>query len=196
MLTYAATKNAGKLAELRAIFADSPLELAVYPAYGDVEEGSESYAANARLKARALFDQLRAVGICAAVLADDSGLEVTALGNRPGVLSARYGGVALSWPERRKKLLNEMRDVEDDLRTAKFVSAIAVILPSGELFEGHGEVRGSVARVEQGTFGFGYDPVFFYPPSGKLFSQLSEEQKNRVSHRYNAACALLAAMPK
>ncbi|MEO6912944.1 MAG: non-canonical purine NTP pyrophosphatase [Candidatus Baltobacteraceae bacterium] len=196
MLTYAATKNLGKLDELRAILAGSRLDLAVYPEYADVEEGCESYRENALIKARALFDQLRVAGIRAAVLADDSGLEVDALGSRPGVLSARYGGTAITWSQRRKKLLAEMQSVPDELRGAKFVSAIALFLPDCILVEGYGEVCGSIARAEEGRFGFGYDSVFFFPPVQKMFAQLSDHEKNRISHRRNAAAALLAALPE
>jgi len=99
--TFVATKNLGKLDEMKAIFAGSPLELDTYPLYADVAEGAESYAENAALKARALFKQLQDAGIRAAVIADDSGIEVAALDGRPGVLSARYGGPDATWPQRR-----------------------------------------------------------------------------------------------
>jgi len=191
--TYVATKNTGKLHEMRAIFEKSPLALDVYPDYGDVEEVAPNYAANALLKAMALHEQLKAAHISAAVLSDDSGIEVDALDGRPGIFSARYWG-EVSWPERRAKLLEELKGVPQDRRGAKFVCAMALILPDGRQVEGYGEVRGQIVLQEAGTSGFGYDPIFFYPAAGKTFAELSEEQKNRVSHRYHAADALLRAL--
>ncbi|MDQ6930661.1 MAG: non-canonical purine NTP pyrophosphatase, partial [Candidatus Eremiobacteraeota bacterium] len=162
MKTYVASKNAGKLKELREIFAGTPFELDVYPGYPDVEETADNYAQNAMLKARALFAQLHREGIWAAVLADDSGIEVDALGGRPGVLSARYAPGA-TWPERLRLLLAEVGERADEERGAKFVCAMALILPEDREVEGYGEVSGSIARSTSGASGFGYDPVFYYP---------------------------------
>src|SRR5579883_1583783 len=110
--TYVATKNLGKLMELKAIFAGSELELDTFPLYAEAPEEEDNYAGNAESKARALHAQLRSAGIRGAVLADDSGIEVRALGGRPGVLSARYGGRQITWPERREKLLEELANVQ------------------------------------------------------------------------------------
>ncbi|MBV9271661.1 MAG: RdgB/HAM1 family non-canonical purine NTP pyrophosphatase [Candidatus Eremiobacteraeota bacterium] len=191
MKTFVATKNLGKLDELKAIFRDSPLELDTYPLYQDVEEGDESYAQNAALKARALAEQLRQGGIRAAVLADDSGLEVFALDGRPGVLSARYAGKEATWPERRARLLEELRDVPDDKRGAKFCCAIMLVTDDGREIPGYGEVEGTITREERGRFGFGFDPIFNYEHANKSFAELAEEEKNRVSHRRRAADILL-----
>jgi XTP/dITP diphosphohydrolase len=128
-----------------------------------------------------------------AVLADDSGIEVAALDGRPGVFSARYAGKDATWPIRREKLLEEMANVPADRRAAKFCCAMVLILETGEEFSGYGEVEGVISSEEQGRFGFGYDPVFFYPPANRTFAQLAEEEKNRVSHRRRAAQALLAS---
>ena len=192
MKTYVATKNDGKLKELRDIFAGSPLELDVFPTYDDVEETADNYADNAMIKARALFEQLRIVGMPGAVLADDSGIEVDVLDGRPGVLSARYRPGA-SWPERLRALLSEVGDRPDDERGVKFVCAMALILPDGREIEGYGDVCGRLTREIIGTHGFGYDPLFFYEPFGKTFGEIPEGQKNHVSHRYNAAQSLLWA---
>jgi XTP/dITP diphosphohydrolase len=189
--TFVATKNLGKLEELKAIFKGSPLELDSFPLYQDVFEGEESYAQNAALKARALAKQLQDGGIRAAVLADDSGLEVYALDGRPGVLSARYAGKDATWPERREKLLDELRDVPDDERGAKFCCAIVLIDENGREIPGYGEVEGTITHEERGRFGFGYDPVFYYRPLERSFAELSEDEKNSVSHRRRAADALL-----
>jgi XTP/dITP diphosphohydrolase len=193
MKTYVATKNLGKLDEIRAIFGDSPLQLDTYPGYVDVEEGAASYIENALLKARALEAQLRAAGITAAVLADDSGIEVEALDNRPGVLSARYAGESATWPERRAELLREMQDVHEVERVAHFVCVMALVLPNGEELIGEGVVDGRITTEERGEHGFGYDPLFFYPPSHRTFAELPRERKNHLSHRARAARALLEA---
>jgi XTP/dITP diphosphohydrolase len=147
--TYVATKNEGKLRELRALFAGSELELDVYPEYVEVEETGDDYAANALIKARGLRGQLAPSGDSTAVLADDSGIEVEALGGRPGVLSARYAG-GVSWPERRGKMLGEMRDVPEVQRGAKFVCAMVLVGPDGRQVASRGEVEGVVARHEEG----------------------------------------------
>lgn len=194
MKTFVATKNLGKLEEMKAIFAGSEIELDTYPLYAEAAEDEDNYAGNAEAKAKSLFRQLREAGVRGAVLADDSGIEVAALGGRPGILSARYGGKDITWPQRREKLLEELANVPADQRAAKFCCAMILIVESGEQFSGYGEVEGVVPGEEMGRFGFGYDPVFFYPPEGKTFAQLSEDEKNRLSHRRRAADALLAAL--
>jgi XTP/dITP diphosphohydrolase len=192
--TYVATKNAGKLAELRAIFAGSPLDLDAYAAYADVVEDADSYVGNALLKARALACQLSAVGIFAAAIADDSGLEVEGLSGRPGVYSARYAGANASWPQRRAQLLSELHGVPESKRGARFVSAMALILPGGEERTSFGAVVGRIAEEERGAGGFGYDPLFLYPPRGRTFAELGADEKNGVSHRRAAADELLRAV--
>lgn len=193
MKTYVATKNLGKLGEMKTIFAGTELELDTYPLYAEAPEDAADYAGNAESKARMLYGQLREAGVRGAVLADDSGIEVAALGGRPGVLSARYAGKDARWPARREKLLEEMANVPAGRRAAKFCCAMTLMLESGEEFTGYGEVEGVISSQEQGRFGFGYDPVFFYPPAGLTFAQMPEEEKDRVSHRRRAAQALLAS---
>jgi XTP/dITP diphosphohydrolase len=194
MRTFVATKNAGKLREMRAIFEGSPLQLETFVDYRDVEETSDSYEGNASLKALALYEQLRAAGIEAAVLADDSGLEVDALGGRPGIYSARYGGENLTWPNRRALLLDELADVVPEGRGARFVSALALVEPHGRARTVRGIVEGRITEHEAGEHGFGYDPLFWYPPRSRTFAQLDPGDKNRVSHRQRAADALLASL--
>jgi XTP/dITP diphosphohydrolase len=128
------------------------------------------------------------------VLADDSGLEVDALEGKPGVYSARYGGTDIGWPERRAALLAEVRGVPPYRRAARFVCALALIEPGREPIVVTGHVTGYLLEVESGAGGFGYDPLFFHPPSGRSFAALSEKEKNAVSHRRRAADALLAAL--
>lgn len=189
--TFVATKNAGKMRELREIFAGSPLELETYRAYGDVVEGETSYAENAALKARALRAQLVASGISAAVLGDDSGLEVAALRGRPGVLSARYGGATATWEERRAALLDELERSGTGDRSARFVCALHFISAAGEERAVSADFSGAVARLERGAAGFSYDPIFEIPQRGLTFGELTPAQKNSISHRARAAAELL-----
>jgi XTP/dITP diphosphohydrolase len=193
MKTYVASKNAGKLVEMRAIFAGSALELDTFADYRDVEEGASSYIDNALLKARSLAEQLRSAGIDAAVLSDDSGIEVDAMDGRPGVLSARYAGSGATWTQRLALMLGELRGVPDERRTARFVCAMALVLPNGEEHVATGVVEGVVAHEGHGAAGFGYDPIFYFPPRGCTFAELSATEKNALSHRRRAADALLAA---
>ncbi len=194
MKTYVATKNLGKLSELKEIFAGSPLELDTYPLYAQAPEPADTYAGNAQSKAQALHQQLREAAVHGAVLADDSGLEVSALGGRPGVRSARYAGEDATWPVRREKLLEELANVPPDQRAAKFCCAMVLILETGESLAGYGEVEGVVSGEESGSLGFGYDPLFWYPPAGKTFAQLDDSEKNGVSHRRRAADSLLSSL--
>jgi XTP/dITP diphosphohydrolase len=195
---YVATTNFGKLREMEQLFADAPFTLASYGDYEDPIEGDTSYADNAALKARALHAQLQRAGRPASVLADDSGLEVYALDRRPGVLTAYYGGAHLSWTERRKKLLAEIETMplgEFD-RRARFVCALHFIDETGREFAAMGTVDGEIATGERGEAGFSFDPIFFYPPAGKTFSEMTGEEKNGVSHRAIAAAALVAAVSR
>lgn len=194
MKTFVASKNLGKLAEMREIFAGSVLGLDTYPLYADVEETANDYIGNARLKASALVKQLRDAGIAAAVLADDSGLEVAALDGRPGVYSARYAGVATPWPDRREALLAELRDVPSDRRSGRFVCSMVLMLPDGRELDGFGTVEGQIMEEVRGRFGFGYDPLFIPAGDTRTFAEFPEEEKNRISHRRRAADALLAAL--
>jgi non-canonical purine NTP pyrophosphatase (RdgB/HAM1 family) len=193
---YVATKNAGKLREMETLFADTPFALAAYDGYADPAEGDTSYADNAALKARALHAQLARAGTPSSVLADDSGLEVRALGGRPGVLTAYYGGAELSWEQRREKLLHELADRGGADRRARFVCALHFIDPTGREFATLATVDGEIATAQRGTLGFSFDPIFFYPPAGLTFAELSAAAKNRVSHRAIAAAALAVALAR
>lgn len=192
--TFVASKNAGKLTELRALFAHSPLALETYPGYADVAEDATSYLGNAALKAKALAKQLRAEGIEAAVLSDDSGLEVDALGGRPGVHSARYAGIESSWQQRRALLLSELDGVPFERRGGRFVCVMTLLVPGEELAASIGVVEGSIAETESGSSGFGYDPIFFYARRNRTFAELTFEEKNALSHRARAARAMVASL--
>lgn len=195
---FAATRNAGKLRELRELFAAGGLVLEAYDGYGDVDEIEESYAGNAALKAVALRARLLADGVVAGVVGDDSGLEVTALGGRPGVLSARYGGPGATWLQRRRLLLDELEATGSTDRSARFVCALAYIGPGAGPAEApivvERDFTGVVAPAERGAAGFSYDSLFIDLATGKTFAEIDEETKNRISHRGRAVEALLALL--
>jgi XTP/dITP diphosphohydrolase len=189
-----ATKNAGKVDELRDLFAGTDFAVATYDEYADVEEGETSYEENAALKARTLKKQLSASKVAAAVLGDDSGLEVSALGGRPGVLSARYAGVDATWSDRRERLLAEIAAAGSPDRTGRFVCALHYIDIDGYEIALRADVTGSVATRERGEGGFGYDPIFV--PDGRdiTFAEFPASEKNRASHRGRAVAALLETL--
>ncbi len=193
MNVFVATKNAGKLRELRAIFAKYDWTLETYEAYADPEEGVDSYVDNAAEKARALHDQLRAVGRRVAVLGDDSGLEVDALGGRPGVVSARYGGPEATWAQRRQLLRDELAASGGE-RGAAFVCALHFIDENGIETSVLRRLRGAIAEADRGEAGFSYDPIFIYPPLDRTFGEIDEERKNAISHRALAVGALVEAL--
>lgn len=157
------------------------LTLADFPGVTLPPEGADSYAENASAKARAVA---AATGLLA--LGDDSGLEVDALGGRPGVLSARYGGEGLTDAQRCDKLLEALAGVLPLQRTARFRSVIALVAPAGREAVVEGEAEGILLDQPQGTGGFGYDPIFYYPPLDSTFAQLPEAEKATVSHRARA----------
>lgn len=183
-----ATTNRGKLNELTALLGPHGVEVvsvaAVLPEWS-VEETGATFAENARLKAVDVARRLRHPA-----LADDSGLEVTVLGGAPGVHSARYAGEGARDPENVAKLLAAMQDVPDDRREAAFRCALALAWPGGALLEVEGCCEGTIARAPRGTHGFGYDPVFVDPASGKTFAELGEAEKSARSHRGRALVAL------
>jgi XTP/dITP diphosphohydrolase len=176
-----ATRNQGKVEEFRHLVSGFPVALEGIEHYRTptVEEDGKTFEENAVKKA---CETSRAIGLPA--LADDSGLEVTALGGRPGVLSARFAGDGASDRANNSKLLALMEGQGD--RRGRFVCVIAVARPDGEWRVFKGTCEGVILEAPLGDQGFGYDPVFFHPPSGKTFAQMSTEEKNRVSHRGKA----------
>jgi XTP/dITP diphosphohydrolase len=193
MRVYVATKNVGKLRELQALLLPAGWELDVYERYVEPSEGESSYADNAALKARALATQLRVEGMSEAALGDDSGLEITALGGRPGVLSARYGGATAPWPTRRAMLLEEMLASGNVDRSACFVCALHMVKADGSECAALEALQGEITLADRGEGGFSYDPIFLYPPLGCTFGELREEEKNAISHRALAVRSLLTA---
>ena len=179
-----ATRNRHKGQELLAILGDLCLTIRTldeFPDAPDVVEDGATCEANAVKKARAIAEY---TGLPA--VADDTGLEVDALGGRPGVYAARYAGEDATYQDNCHKLLEELKSVPHDQRTARFLTVAAIALPSGEVRVAQGMLDGVIAEEESGTLGFGYDPVFFIPELGKTLAQLSAEQKNLISHRAKA----------
>jgi len=176
-----ASNNKGKLRELREMLSDMNIEVLSQSEAGlklDVEETGSTFAENALLKAQAACS---ASG--EAAVADDSGLMVDALGGEPGIYSARYGG-GLSDAEKCEFLLKNLGSVKQ--RSAKFVSSIACVFPTGEIIRAEGECRGEINYASKGENGFGYDPVFYIRDLGRTMAELSAEEKNAISHRGNA----------
>ena len=182
-----ASQNQGKLREFRQIlgkYFDEIISMTEAGVDTAAAETGETFRENALLKARYLYDRLHC-----ACLADDSGLCVDALNGAPGVYSARYAGEHGDDRANNRKLLENLISAED--RSAEFVSCIALILDDGRVLCGEGRVRGKILREEQGTGGFGYDPLFYSTELKKSFGIASAEEKNSVSHRYRAAMDLL-----
>lgn len=185
MRVVLASKNAHKLAEISKITEKFGIELVLQSELGldlDVEENGTTFEENSLIKAKAVME---ASGLPA--LADDSGLAVDALNGEPGIYSARYGfDESLDDRGRLELLLKNMENVPEDQRQAKFVCVITMVTPEGKTVQARGEAYGKILRSAAGAGGFGYDPVFYYPPLGKTFAQLSAEEKNQVSHRAEA----------
>lgn len=181
-----ATRNPGKTAEIEALLRDFSVEIKDLDDFGPiphVEEDGDSFDENAYKKAT-----FTAKVLGFPTLADDSGLEVEALGGAPGVYSARYAGPNATDAENNAKLWQDMKGKSN--RTAAFVCVISVAVPSGLALTYEGRCEGQIAEVPAGDGGFGYDPLFYYPPLNRTFAQLSADEKNRVSHRGKALVQL------
>ncbi len=177
-----ATNNPGKVREYRDILAGLPIALVTPAEIGldlEIEEAGASYAENARLKALAFA---RASGLVA--LADDSGLEVDALGGEPGMHSHRYAGG--SDADRYRLLIERLRDVPPERRTARFRCVAVIATPTEETYAAEGICPGLIIGEARGQGGFGYDPVFLLPELGRTMAELSPEEKNHLSHRGRA----------
>ncbi len=185
MRVVLASKNRHKLVEISQITEKFGIELVLQSELGvdiDVEETGTTFEENSFLKAEAV---MKATGLPA--LADDSGISVDALNGEPGIYSARYGfDESLDDWGRLLLLLKNTEQIPDGERQAKFVCVITFVTPEGEKIQARGEIHGELTREPVGENGFGYDPIFFYPPLGKTTAELSAEEKNVVSHRANA----------
>ena len=185
-----ATGNSGKMKEIRMILKDLTIEgeevaiLSMKEAriQTEIVEDGGTFAENALIKAKAVA----ACAQGAIVLADDSGLEIDYLNKEPGIFSARYMGENTSYHEKNRNLIERLAGVPDERRTARFVCAIDCVRPDGEVLGCEGTVEGRIGYEEKGENGFGYDPIFIVPEYGKSTAQLTEEEKNEISHRGKA----------
>lgn len=182
-----ATGNEGKMREIRSILADTGARVLSMKEAGvsiDIEENGTTFEENALIKARAVSAALTKAD--SVVLADDSGLVIDALNGEPGIYSARYMGEDTSYEVKNTNLIERLEGVPDEKRTARFVCAIAAVMPDGREFTVKAAIEGRIGYEQKGEGGFGYDPIFYVPEFGKTTAELTAEEKNRVSHRGKA----------
>ncbi len=180
-----ATGNMGKMREIREIMEGSGFEILSMKEAGacpDIIENGLSFEENAMIKARAVHELLPD----SIVLADDSGLEVDALGGEPGIYSARYLGENTPYSVKNKEIIKRLEGVPDEYRTARFVCAIAAVFPDGTEKCVRETVEGRIGYEERGEHGFGYDPIFYVPELGCTTGEIPELEKNKISHRGKA----------
>lgn len=179
-----ATGNAGKVKEIQMILADLEYEVVSMKEAGiktDADENGTTYEENALIKARAVAKQTNAI-----VMADDSGLEVDALNKEPGIFSARYMGEDTPYSIKNAEIIRRLEGLTGEERHARFVCAIATVFPDGTEVTTRATIEGLIGFEEKGKNGFGYDPIFFVPQFGRTTAELSEEEKNQISHRGKA----------
>ena len=187
-----ATKNKGKIREIKKLFEDTCYDiLSLNDAFDDIviEENADTFEGNAVIKATAIMNEAKLM-----VLADDSGLEVDYLNKEPGVYSARYLGEDTPQEEKNAYILKQLEGVEDSLRTARFVCAMACAMPGEEPFTVRGTIEGYIAKEQEGDNGFGYDPIFIPDGESRTVAEMTDEEKNAISHRGAALAALLAKL--
>lgn len=190
-----ATGNEDKMREIRRILADTYSEILSMKEAGiriHVTESGKTYEENALIKARAVAEAAKG----AVVMADDSGLEIDFLNREPGIYSARYMGEDTSYRIKNANLIRRLEGVPEEKRTARFVCAIAVILPDGREHTVRADIEGRIGYEEKGENGFGYDPIFYVPEFGRTTAELTEEEKNLVSHRGKALRLMKAWLEK
>jgi len=184
MRLIVASNNNHKVQEIKDILKPLGIEVVSLKEAGiniEVVEDGKTFEENAYKKAKVIYDLTKE-----AVLADDSGLEVYALNNAPGVYSARFAGEECNYKKNNEKLLKLLEDVPDDKRGARFVCTMILITKEGKIIKSIGTIEGVISRELKGTNGFGYDPLFIVPELNKTFAELSEEEKNKISHRARA----------
>jgi len=189
-----ATGNAGKMREIRLILGDLGCQIWSMKEAGadpEIVEDGETFAENAEIKARAVWDCTGDI-----VLADDSGLVVDYLNGEPGVYSARYMGEDTSYEIKNRNLIERLKDARGDARAARFVCNIAAVLPDGRVIHTEETMEGRIADESAGSEGFGYDPILWLPEYGVTSAQLTIEQKNQISHRGKALEAMKAELKK
>ncbi|WP_040683803.1 XTP/dITP diphosphatase [Thermobrachium celere] len=184
MRLIVASNNNHKVQEIKEILKPLGIEAVSLKEAGisiEIVEDGTTFEENAYKKAKTIYDITKE-----AVLADDSGLEVYALNNAPGVYSARFAGEECNYKKNNEKLLELLKDMPDDKRGARFVCTMILITKEGEVIKSVGTVEGVISKEPRGTNGFGYDPLFIVPELDKTFAELSEEEKNKISHRARA----------
>jgi XTP/dITP diphosphohydrolase len=190
-----ATGNMDKMREIRQILGDLHIGIVSMKeagVYEDVEENGSSFAQNAVIKASAIHRALSDEGDHdSIVLADDSGLEIDALGGEPGIYSARYMGKDTPYSEKNARILDRLKDVPESKRTARFVCAVAAILPEGKILTATANMEGRIGYEIAGENGFGYDPIFYLPQYSKTSAELTADEKNAISHRGQALRSML-----
>ena len=198
-----ATGNAGKMREIREILGNTDMEILSMKEAGieaDIVEDGTTFEENAVIKAKAVAELLEQCAVDtytdAIVMADDSGLEVDALNKEPGIYSARYMGEDTPYSVKNRNLIDRLTGVPDEKRTARFVCAIAAVMPEGEVITTQGVIEGRIDYAEKGDNGFGYDPIFYVPEYGCTTAQLTEDEKNRISHRGRALEAMKEELRK
>lgn len=179
-----ATTNQGKMKEVRMILNDLNVEVLSLKDLNldvDIDENGTTFEENAMIKAKTLSEITHEI-----VLADDSGLEVDYLDKAPGIMSARYMGEDTSYDIKNQAIIDQLADAKGSERSARFVCAIACVLPDGEAFTTRGTIEGEIGYSIEGSEGFGYDPIFYVPEFQCTTAQLTPEQKNKISHRGKA----------
>ena len=184
-----ATGNQNKMREIREIMGNLPVQILSMKEAGiqaDIVENGTTFEENARIKARAVADLLPEQERDAIVLADDSGLEIDALHKEPGIYSSRYMGEHTSYHVKNAELIRRLEGVPVEKRTARFVCAVAAVLPDGQALTVRGTIEGKIGYEERGENGFGYDPIFMLPDMSRSTAELPPEEKNKISHRGKA----------
>ena len=198
-----ATGNTGKMREIRDILGDTGMEILSMKEAGidaDIVEDGTTFTENALIKAKTvaglLTQHMPDTYADAIVLADDSGLEIDVLNKEPGIYSARYLGEDTPYSVKNAHLIERLAGVPDEKRTARFVCAIAAVMPTGEEITTLGVIEGLIGYKEEGDNGFGYDPIFYVPEYGCTTAQLTEDEKNKISHRGRALNAMKEELRK
>lgn len=189
-----ATGNEGKMKEIRLLLEDLGVKILSLKEAGihlEIQENGTTFEENAVIKARAVMEETGTL-----VLADDSGLEIDYLNGEPGVYSARYLGEDTSYRIKNQNLIDRLRGVPEEKRTARFVCAIAAVFPDGRILTTRGTIEGIIGYEERGDGGFGYDPIFWLPEYGCSTAELSMEKKNELSHRGKALSAMKKELRK
>ncbi|MCM1047392.1 MAG: XTP/dITP diphosphatase [Clostridiales bacterium] len=189
-----ATGNQGKMREIRQILSDMDVEVLSMKEAGidiDIVEDGTTFEENAIIKAKAVAAKTEHI-----VMADDSGLEVDYLNKEPGIYSARYMGEDTPYDIKNANLIERLDGVKDEKRSARFVCAIATVMPDGQLLTAHGVIEGRIAYEPKGEKGFGFDPILYLPERNCTCAELSEEEKNAISHRGRALRAMKEKLEK